>query len=766
MRVNGALSGAWWQFVELPDGVLAISADRLQLLGFDLRALGIAPDAPLVRLADLKGVTYRYSEARQSVELEAADAALVPVVLDGRRTPTAIDPSQVQASMGVVLNYGAFVDVSGDAVRGSGQYDLRILLGGLGLLSSSGLSQWTSDGADAGAGNRGGELGHTRLDTSWRYIDVRRALAFTVGDSVADGGQMGAAYRFAGFQVRRDYSDRPDLVTMALPILTGSAAVPSTVDLYINGMRYFNGNVARGPFQFRSLPNIGGGATATVVLTDALGQETRIRKQIFFVAGLLPPGRLDFSVEFGFPREGYGIDSLDYDPRLVGSASARYGLNDWLTLLGHVEGMSGLVNGSIGGVVRFGGLGAVTSGVAVSRSGGKIGRHYSLDAQTRVAGVNIYGGIERLSHGYRDIVTAIADRSHSSLVNAGDGLLPPILSAYSSKTERAGLNFSMLKTGFSLSYTRLRVPNDDLRLASVSVNRTLFGRVSVWTNAYKDFGSGSGYGVFIGASLSFGRGFSASSALTRSNHSTTLNSRVSNNPGLAEGGLGWNLISNDTLSGDASSFRSADFRYQASFGTLGAGIEQLGSKVHVTGYMEGAAVAMGGGLFLSPPIDSSFAIVRDAGPNTPVLSNTRRVTRTDDEGRALVPYLNSLQFNTVSIDPTDLAIDLKPERTSIDVVPGDRSGVILDFGVAPQAAALVQVVSEDGQPLPIGSYVTLGSQAAVIGYDGKTYLVDLAAHNKIHVERATGPDCEAEFDFAPQPGEQVSIGPITCHDIP
>ncbi len=173
---------------------------------------------------------------------------------------------------------------------------------------------------------------------------------------------------------------------------------------------------------------------------------------------------------------------------------------------------------------------------------------------------------------------------------------------------------------------------------------------------------------------------------------------------------------------------------------------------------------MGGGFFVSPRIDDGFAIVYGAGAHTPVLSNTRVVTRTDDSGRALVPYLASFQENVVSIDPSELPVDLRPARTEAVVIPGDSAGVVVDFGVERIAAAIVILVDAQGTPLPVGAVVTLEGMAepAVVGFDGRAYLTDLAKHNTVRVRREDGAKCSATFDFAPVEGEQVLIGPLTC----
>ncbi|MFC3212986.1 fimbria/pilus outer membrane usher protein [Novosphingobium panipatense] len=289
---------------------------------------------------------------------------------------------KVTRNTGALLNYGVYADIGKDS-QASAQYDLRILTR-RGVLSTTGFATLADDG--------NGGVDHTRLDTYWRIVDVRTAIALTLGDTIGSGGGIASAYRLAGIQIQRDFESRPDLVTMALPTLNGTAAVPSTVDLYINGLRYFTGTVGRGPFQFRSLPNIGGGATATVVLTDATGRETRLSKPLFFAPDLLPQGRLDFSVEAGFPRLNYGSESFDYLSRFSGSASVRYGVSDALTLRAHVEGMRGHVMGSLGGTVRLGGFGAISAGASVSRFRERTGRRFVLEGQAHVLGIDFLVG--------------------------------------------------------------------------------------------------------------------------------------------------------------------------------------------------------------------------------------------------------------------------------------------------------------------------------------------------------------------------------------
>lgn len=61
---------------------------------------------------------------------------------------------------------------------------------------------------------------------------------------------------------------------MPLPELSGSAAVPSTVDVYVDNAQRASRSVPSGPFSITNLPIITGAGTARLVVRDALGRET------------------------------------------------------------------------------------------------------------------------------------------------------------------------------------------------------------------------------------------------------------------------------------------------------------------------------------------------------------------------------------------------------------------------------------------------------------------------------------------------------------
>ena len=186
------------------------------------------------------------------------------------------------------------------------------------------------------------------------------------------------------------------------------------------------------------------------------------------------------------------------------------------------------------------------------------------------------------------------------------------------------------------------------------------------------------------------------------------------------GSVGWRLR---TSEGNAAN-REASGSYRTPFARLAAGVQQYDSDVRATAHMGGAFAVAGGGVFATNRIDDAFAVVDVGTAGVDVEQQNRLVGKTNRSGRILIPNLKSCEPNTVSIDPRNLPIDADVPATKEIVVPADRSGVVVKFGVseAPNAA-LVTIRGKVGRPLQAGLKGTLAGarEEFVLGYDGQTF---------------------------------------------
>ena len=169
---------------------------------------------------------------------------------------------------------------------------------------------------------------------------------------ISDSLNWSNSVRIGGLRYGRDFSLRPDLVTWPLPAFSGEAAVPSSVDLFIDGYRAGSTQLQPGPFSLTNLPYVNGAGNAVLVTTDALGRQVSTVLPFYVDSELLSPGLSDGAITLGALRRSYGVDNFDYGPA-VASGSYRYGVTDWLTMESHAESAQSLALGGIGSIVRL-----------------------------------------------------------------------------------------------------------------------------------------------------------------------------------------------------------------------------------------------------------------------------------------------------------------------------------------------------------------------------------------------------------------------------
>jgi outer membrane usher protein len=361
--INGQPTGLIANFVLRPEQRLAITVTELTELRIKTDRLPVAPDG-LVDLDQCTGLNYRYNQIQQIVRIEVTDQGRQPFVIDTR--PHAETKAADPQTPGAVVNYTLFGSSSGDPrnyltasqlqSNFSAGFDARAF-SQYGVFSQSGL---VNSAIAAGAQS-------VRLDSAWNYSDRDSLITYRAGDVISSGLSWTRSLRLGGMQVQRNFALRPDLVTLPMPQYSGSAALPSTVDIFVNNIKGYSGTVPAGPFQIQNLPVISGAGNQSIVVQDALGRQTVVNQPFYSSARMLAAGLFDFSVETGFARQDYGVSSNDYDKSPAATGSLRYGLNDWLTFEGHAETTGSFLNSGAGVNVLLASWGVATLAVAGRR---------------------------------------------------------------------------------------------------------------------------------------------------------------------------------------------------------------------------------------------------------------------------------------------------------------------------------------------------------------------------------------------------------------
>ncbi|MFS8049769.1 fimbria/pilus outer membrane usher protein [Rhizobium sp. BR 314] len=749
--INNVSTKMIGNFKQRSNGSLAATAE-------ELREVGIKPPAhvdqtTLIELGTLPGLSYQVDDPTQRLYVQAGDKQRAPHVINVRQQEDG-KVSEPQSGYGAVLNYSLYASSnslfknSSDIFQGiSGSFDARIF-SPYGTLSQSFIAGYSNASLD----------GVTRLNTTWSYSDPKNLLTYRAGDLTTGGLSWTRPVYFGGIQFQRNFSLRSDLVTEPLPAFAGTAAVPSTLEIYAQNVRTYSGDVPAGPFEVNNLPVFSGGGQATVVLRDSLGRETTQTLPFYSSNLLLRRGLLDFSAELGVPRRNFGTESNDYDNRIMGVATARYGLTDWLTLEGHFEGGVDLLNGGVGAAFPLGGWGVASVAGAASKSGDRSGSLANASLELSYDRWALYARVQRAFDDYDDIASVSAKPTTSTagglaILSAGvPRAIDQVTLSVPTPLDLSSLN---------LSYTRLEsADGTKSKIASVSYNQT-FKHTTFYATAFTDLEERGNFGVFAGLSIPFGGNITANTGVQSGPDGLGLVADVSKSMQQENGNFGWRLRTSE----GQNTNREAALSYRAPFGQIEAGVQQQDRDARAMLRLDGAIATAGGGVFATNRIDDAFAIVDVGAPDVEVQQQNRPVGKTSQSGRILVPNLNSYEPNTVSIDPKNLPVDADVPATKEIVVPADRSGVVVKFGVAeaPQAA-LVTIVDKNGAFLPAGLRGRLqgASEDFVIGYDGQAYIRGLHARNSIEVSFEDGTNCHGDFPYKPQRGEQVVIDNLRC----
>ena len=703
----------------------------LRQLGFVLPAG--TPDP--VALASLPGVQVQYDAAQQRVSL-TAPLALLKLPETTLSVP-GISPHKVTSAPGLLLNYDLYGTQGDHATSSLSAYTELRAFGRWGVLSNTGLAQWArSDGARQDR--------TVRLDTSWSQSWPDRLLTLRVGDTLTGSLGWSRATRIGGIQIGSNFALQPYLVTTPVPALLGAATLPSQIDLYVNGMRQYNGQVPAGPFSLNTLPSITGAGNAQVVLTDAFGRSTTLNFSLYGTQALLRPGLTSWSVELGRVRQNYGLVSNDYGHDPMISGTWRRGLSDAFTVEAHAEASKGLANAGAGGAWLLGQAGVLTGALAHSSGSGQNGSQLNLGYNWNNRRFNLAFNGTRSSSGYRDV----ASLNGSQLARASGS---------------ATVGFNAEQAGsFSLSYVYLSyLGQPAARYASAGWFKSLGRSTTLSLTANRDLVNRGQYSVFATLSWALDARTSASTGVQRDNSGTYATASATRST-PSEGGWGWNAAAR---AGGGQNGARGEVDYLGPWGRYAAGVNVQPGARYTYGNANGALVFMDGQPFAARQIYDAFALVSTAGvQGVPVRLENRPIGRTDASGHLLVTPLNAYQNNKLGIDPMDLPAALRIDRVDAIATPADRAGTLVEFAIEPVRAALVTLHDGAGQALPLGSRVRVNEQAAsaIVGYDGEVYLDTLAEHNRLSVQTPAGP-CTAQFDHQPQAdGAIPKIGPLSC----
>ena len=691
----------------------------------------------LVDVSALPEVTAEYDSVRQSINLRVPDKWLPEQHISNAFHHS--EPKPV-TSQGLLLNYDAYNLRTQDGLETTNTLLEGRLFGSDGTLSQTGVWRTTWQGHDDTP------QGYIRYDTTWKYSDIDKLISIQAGDFISDSLTWSHSVRMAGLRISRNFSVRPDLVTYPLLDWNGSAAVPGTLDLFVNGYKTSRQSVNAGPYTITDVPFINGAGEATVVTTDALGRQVSTNIPFYVSNKLLAQGLSDFDMSAGMLRKNYGTTSDDYGQGAL-SGIYRYGINNSITASLHTEATDGLLLTGAGTDFTPGRWGTIS--LSASRSQNKTrgrGEQYSSgwSYDDRYWSLNLQR-IRTLAH-YQDLSVEDSTRE------------------FSRQSEQATLTISPphYQTGnFGLGYFNIKA-NDGThtRLANVSWTHSIGAGASLNLSINKNFSNDSLTGI-VQLTVPWGMQSDINMTTERSANGHLSNRLDYTHSAPAQGGLGWTLAHSFT----ADAYNQVNLSWINRYSTISGGYYGTRDDGNQWAELSGSVVIMDDDLFFSRRIDDAF-IVADTGgyPGSQISYENRLVGVTDSHGHLLIPWVSSWYAGKVSVDPMNLPMDTSLKAPDERVSVREGSGAIVRFNIQRVRSAILTFVDEHQQPLPVGTPVNeLNSdQSAVIGYGGQAWLTHLGRKNHLIIMTQQGP-CHYTFTLPEITKLPAEIGPVECH---
>ena len=597
-----------------------------------------------------------------------------------------------------------------------------------------------------------------RLDTRWQIDQPQRMARLSIGDSVSQPGSWGRALRFGGLQWGTDFSLRPGFLSFPLPALRGEAALPSTVDVYVNNSQRLQSRLQPGPFDITDMPVVTGQGEIRTVVRDLLGREQVIVQPYYVSPSLLKPGLHAYSVELGALREDYGISSDRYGPLLF-SATDRAGVTNRFTRELRVELMSAQQTAGATGIWLWPSVGTANLGLAASRS--------RDPATGRNQGWMMSAGLDRQAQDWSGSVQL--REASRGFVQAGQGT-----GAVASLG--AGLSYSMAVGrswhGQSLGLGLIRQGSGGAATRLASLN---YGREMAWLGSragylglslLKDLGPGRGTTLSLNWSYSIDDRTSANAALVQNRgpgqaqDSRQLQLQVQHNP-LLGSGIGYQLAAE---SGGRS---SAQANWQGDAIALNGGVARSSGTRDLRLGARGGVAWMDGSVFASRRVEGGLALVQVADyENVRVWQDNQVVAHTDSHGRALLSGLRGYEANRVGIDSSDLPFDAELEALEVQLTPSGRSAARISFPVLRSRSATFHLIGAAGQPLAPGSLIeTLplpSARSFPVGLDGLAYVAGLSAERTRLQATTPAGTCRFELQLPTEAADLPDLGVIVC----
>ena len=591
-----------------------------------------------------------------------------------------------------------------------------------------------------------------RLSSSIDIDFPSQMTRLTIGDGTTNINPHINSLRYGGLSWGTTFTEHPDFVYWNMPNLQGSARLPSTVELYINGINIYRQQVSPGDYNLQTGAQIQQGGTAQIVVEDILGNRSVQSFPILVNNKLLKEDLSEYSVTAGKLRYDYNLKSDNYDT-FFSNVFYRRGLTNSTSLGVDVVYSQDIQNVGLMWTQALKNW-FIFDGLIQSSHDERSGYNYlyGLSASKDFSRFSFGGSVRYADPKFKSLGDDLdGDPSYAkyeNLIYLGVSNLPIL--------GNVNLNYVSRQT-----YARTFNSSELQQILSLGFNRRIGRNLSLGLSYFNSFGDRKDSGATLLLNYNFDN--KRTVYLSQTNDNDTSVRFVHRSP--MEQGFDYSV---GAVQRDGSdTLFNIDGTFKTNAGNLDFQHSNNGSDHDTQVSFRGAMVFLGKQFSFTKPVDYGFALV-DVGDysDITVLRSLSAVNKTNKKGKAFVHDIIPYVPYDIAFDQDQLPIQTKILSSEKRLTGLNQRGYIVNFPVFEAQQVTVKPVDQNGQTFIRGSELHIkNDQTEVypIASDGTVTLYGLIPNRyKIDVITANSQQCSTELVVSEDKKEQVVPVELKC----
>jgi outer membrane usher protein len=505
-----------------------------------------------------------------------------------------------------------------------------------------------------------------RIGTSLDFDFPDKLTKLTLGDATTVSNPFFNSLRFAGINWGTNYLERPGFVYWNTPQLQGTARLPSTVELYMNGVKIYNQKVSPGDYVLQTGSQINYTGNAQIVVEDVLGNRSVRTLPILINNKLLRKGLSEYNIALGKLRYNYYTSSNDYRDFLA-NLYYRRGLSETTSLGTNISYTQDLQNTGITwtqGLPYF----VVLDALAINA--------HSNDGSRFLYGLSLSKEFNRMSLGIS------SKYAEDNFRYVGDD---PLQDNAVPKFENfAYVTFSEVPffQNINMSYAEQKYyqggsnPFNDDKIFNIGFNRQIGNNISFGLGYFERFGAIKDSGGILNITYNFDtRNKVYLNYASENNNASVQYVHDSGRQVGLDYAIGANRRQDENIA-------SLNVVAKTRAGDLSIQHYQYEHATDSTIGYSGAIAFLDGQVNFTKSINNAFALVKVGNySDIDVLSALNHVEKTNKKGYAfvhdIVPYIKY----DIGFDENQLPIEEKYEVSSKPLTALNQRGYVVDFPI-------------------------------------------------------------------------------------